>query len=115
MLNGNKFAELSERYQEVKIFALELAVERFSNVMWVMQQILFMRMDRRLAIFLCDEAAQTGSDTIRLTNEQIARYIGSAREVVSRVLKYFAADGIAERTKEGVKIIDKQKLRRLAY
>ncbi len=41
MLNGNKFAELSEQYQEVKIFALELAVERFSNVMWVMQQILF--------------------------------------------------------------------------
>ena len=115
VLNGNKFAELSEQYQEVKIFALELAVERFSNVMWVMQQILFMSMDRRLAIFLCDEAAQTGSDTIRLTNEQIARYIGSAREVVSRVLKYFAADGIAERTKEGVKIIDKQKLRRLAY
>ena len=115
VLNGNKFAELSEQYQEVKIFALELAVERFSNVMWVMQQILFMSMDRRLAIFLCDEAAQTGSDTIRLTNGRIARYIGSAREVVSRVLKYFAADGIAERTKEGVKIIDKQKLRRLAY
>ena len=75
VLNGNKFAELSEQYQEVKIFALELAVERFSNGMWVMQQILFMSMDRRLAIFLCDEAAQTGSDTIRLTNEQIARYI----------------------------------------
>ena len=115
VLNGNKFAELSEQYQEVKIFALELAVERFSNVMWVMQQILFMSMDRRLAIFLCDEAAHTGSDIIRLTNEQIARYIGSAREVVSRVLKYFAADGIAERTTAGVKIIDKQKLRRLAY
>ncbi len=115
VLNGNKFAELSEQYQDVKIFALELAVERFSNVMWVMQQILFMSMDRRLAIFLCDESAQTGSDTIRLTNEQIAKYIGSAREVVSRVLKYFAADGIAERIKEGVKIIDKQKLRKLAY
>ena len=50
--------------------------------MGVMQQIRFMRMDRRLAIFLCDEAAQTGSDTIRLTNEQLARYIGSAREDV---------------------------------
>ena len=78
---------------EAKIFALESALGRFSDVMWVMQQILFMSMDKRLAIFLLDEAAKSGSDTIKLTHEQIAKYMGSAREVVSRMLKYFASEG----------------------
>ena len=64
--------------------------------MWVMQQILFMSMDKRLAIFLLDESARIGSDTIGLTHGQIARYMGSAREVVSRMLKYFAGEGMVE-------------------
>ena len=80
--------------------------------MWVMQQILFMSMDKRLAIFLLDEAAKTGSDTIKLTHEQIAKYIGSAREVVSRMLKYFSAEGLISASRsEGIKLINKQKLR----
>lgn len=81
--------------------------------MWVMQQILFMSMDRRLAIFLSDESARTGSETISLTHGQIARYMGSAREVVSRVLKYFAGEGIVEVSRGGIKIIDKKRLRKL--
>ena len=98
----------------MKIFALELAVTRFSDVMWVMQQILFMSMDRRLAIFLSDEYARTGSDIIALTHEQIAKYMGSAREVVSRTLKYFSNEGIVEASRKGVKILAKKKLRELA-
>ena len=86
--------EVSARNPKIKIFALETAVSRFSDVMWVMQQILFMSMDKRLAIFLLDESARINSDVITLTHEQIARYIGSAREVVSRMLKYFAGEGI---------------------
>ncbi len=82
--------------------------------MWVMQQILFMSMDKRLAIFLTDEAARTGSDTVLMTQEQIARYIGSAREVVSRMLKYFSSEGIVEVSRKGVKILDKSRLRKLA-
>ena len=90
------------------------AVSRLSDVMWVMQQILFMRMDKRLAIFLTDESARTNSDTIPLTHEQIARYIGSAREVVSRMLKYFANEGIVKVSRKGIKILDKKRLRQLA-
>ncbi len=114
VISGAAFAEVSTRNPQIKIFALETAVSRFSDVMWVMQQILFMSMDKRLAIFLADEAARTNSDTITLTHEQIARYMGSAREVVSRMLKYFASEGVVEASRGGIKILDKKRLRKLA-
>ncbi|MCI8321994.1 MAG: Crp/Fnr family transcriptional regulator [Dorea sp.] len=113
VISGPAFAAVSERNPCVKIFALETAVSRFSDVMWVMQQILFMSMDRRLAIFLSDESARTGCDSIALTHGQIARYMGSAREVVSRMLKYFANEGIVEVYRGGIRIIDKKRLRSL--
>lgn len=114
VISGPAFAEVSARNPQIKIFALETAVSRFSDVMWVMQQILFMSMDKRLAIFLADESARTNSDTIVLTHEQIARYMGSAREVVSRMLKYFANEGIVEVSRKDIRILDKNRLRKLA-
>lgn len=113
VISGSAFAAVSERNPDIRIFALETAVSRFSDVMWVMQQILFMSMDKRLAIFLFDESARTGSDTIALTHGQIARYMGSAREVVSRMLKYFASEGIVEVSRGGVTILDKKRLQGL--
>lgn len=113
VISGPAFASVSERNSDIKIFALELAVSRFSDVMWVMQQILFMSVDRRLAIFLIDESTRTSSDIIELTHEQIARYMGSAREVVSRMLKYFSNEGLVEVSRKGVKITDKPRLRDL--
>jgi CRP/FNR family transcriptional regulator len=115
VIGGCVFEDLTRRMTDVKIFALEAALSRFSDVMWVMQQILFMSMDKRLAIFLIDESSKRGSDTITLTHEQIAKYMGSAREVVSRMLKYFAAEGIVELSRKGVKLLDKQKLKKLAF
>ena len=83
--------------------------------MWVMQQILFMSMDKRLAIFLLDECAATGGDTVKLTHEQIAKYMGTAREVVSRMLKYFTSEGLVSASRqEGIRLIDKKRLRALA-
>ena len=114
VIGGPAFAAVSEQNPRIRIFALETAVSRFSDVMWVMQQILFMSMDRRLAIFLSDESARIGSDTITLTHGQIARYMGSAREVVSRMLKYFASEGIVEVSRGGITILDKKRLRKLA-
>ena len=114
VVGGCAYEDLSKRMPEAKIFALESAAESFSEIMWVMQQILFMSMDKRLAIFLLDEAAKTGSDTIKLTHEQIAKYIGSAREVVSRMLKYFSAEGLISASRsEGIKLINKKKLREI--
>lgn len=115
VVGGCAYEDLARRMPEAKIFALESAVSSFSDIMWVMQQILFMSMDRRLAIFLLDEIAQTGGNTVKLTHEQIAKYMGSAREVVSRMLKYFASEGLISSTRsEGIKILDKSRLRDLA-
>ncbi|MBQ9534853.1 MAG: Crp/Fnr family transcriptional regulator [Clostridia bacterium] len=113
VISGPAFSAVSEREPAVKIFALETAVSRFSDVMWVMQQILFMGIDKRLAIFLHDEVVRTGSDTVALTHEQIAKYMGSAREVVSRMLKYFSAEGLVEVSRGGVRVLDRARLRRL--
>ena len=113
VIGGCIFEDLSRRMSEVKIFALETALARFSDVMWVMQQILFMSMDKRLAIFLIDESSKRGSDVITLTHEQIAKYMGSAREVVSRMLKYFSSEEIVEVSRGGIRILDKKRLRAL--
>ena len=113
VVGGCAYEDLSRRMPDAKIFALETALSRFSDAMWVMQQILFMSMDRRLAIFLADESARIGDEVIPLTHEQIARYMGSAREVVSRMLKYFAGEGLVQLSRKGVRILDKQRLREL--
>ena len=114
VVGGCAYEDLSRRMPEAKIFALERAVASFSDVMWVMQQILFMSMDKRLAIFLLDESAKSGSDTVKLTHEQIAKYMGSAREVVSRMLKYFSSEGIISQSRsEGIRLTDKRRLRDL--
>lgn len=116
VIGGCAVEALTLRLAEAKIFILETALSRFSDVMWVMEQILFMSLDKRLAIFLLDEANKTGSDSIKLTHEQIARYMGSAREVVSRMLKYFSGEGIVSVSRsEGVRILDKNRLRSLAF
>ena len=97
----------------VENFSYKLAADRFSDVMWAMQQILFMGFDKRLAVYLVDESAKTGNNMIMSTHEQIAKHIGSAREVVTRMLKHFQDDGIVELSRGEIKIIDKKKLRAL--
>lgn len=98
----------------VEAFANKAAAERFSDVMWAMQQILFMSFDRRLAIFLLNESSALHSDEIHLTHEQIARLMGSAREVVTRMLKYLSQEGYVELSRGTVKILDKNALRKLS-
>ena len=90
------------------------AVARFSDVMWTMQQILFMKLDRRLAIFLAEEVLDRGTDTLRMTHDQIARHVGSAREVITRMLKYFAAEGLVELGRGTVTVTDPDGIRALA-
>ena len=114
VVGGCAYEGVWQKSDAVKIFTYETALGRFSDVMWVMQQILFMSMDKRLAIFLLDEVAKTGSDTVHLTHEQIAKYMGSAREVVTRMLRYFSTEGIVELSRGGIKILDKKRLQSLA-
>ena len=114
IISSGAFAKLTEENIFVENFALKKATERFSEVMWAMQQILFMSFDRRLAVFLLDELSKSGGDTIKLTQEQMAKYMGSAREVVSRMLKYFSNEGLVEVSRGGVRVLDKASLRRIA-
>ncbi|NCC06568.1 MAG: Crp/Fnr family transcriptional regulator [Clostridia bacterium] len=113
LVSAPVFSRIADKNIYLKSFAYELTTRRFSDVMWAMQQILFMSADKRLAIFLLDETAKTGSDTLCMTHEQIAKYMGSAREVVSRMMKYFAGEGIVKLSRGEVKILDKAKLREL--
>lgn len=108
------FAELAKNNIYVESFSHSLTGERFSDVMWAMQQILFMSFDRRLAIFLIDELAKTGGDTVKLTHEQVAKYMGSAREVVTRMLRYFSEEGVVSLSRGGIRVTDRKKLHRLA-
>ena len=98
----------SAQYQ--KLIKQNIYAENFT---YSLEQLLFMRFDKRLAIFLLDELSKTGNPRISLTHEQIAKYMGSAREVVSRMLKYFAKEGMIEMSRGGIRILDKEKLREL--
>ncbi len=111
IISTEVFLQLAENNIYVENFVYKDAIERFSKVMWAVERILFMSMDKRLAIFLLDVIAESGTDTISLTHEEIARNIGSAREVVSRMLKYFAKEGLVELFRGGVIVIDKKRLR----
>ena len=114
-ISAGVFRSLMQQNVEVRCFAYQMTAERFSDTMWTMQQILFMSADRRLAIFLADELAKIGGDDVRLTQDQMAKYMGSAREVVSRLLKYFAGEGIVKLYRGGVTVTDKDRLTKIAH
>lgn len=104
VINTGIFSRLTEQNIYVRCFMFELIANRFSTVMWAVQEILFKGFDRRLAAFLVGEYARTGSLEIRMTHEEIARRVSSAREVVARMLKRFDMDGLVE-TKRGAILI----------
>ena len=108
------YQQLMESSLAVADYTGQLMASRFSDVMWVMEQVLFASFDQRLAIFLEAQSNVDGSDTLHMTQEEIARHLGSAREVVTRMLKYFQAEGIVELFRGGLTIIDRKKLHRLA-
>ncbi len=109
------FERLSKQNTYVELFSYKLTTERFSQVMWTIEQILFMSFDKRLAVFLWDEASKNKSTILSLTHEQVAKYMGSAREVVSRMLKYFENEGIVKLSRGSIEIIDKHKLKSYIY
>lgn len=105
-------APILKAHPKAEVYLYKTAAERFSDVMWIMQQILFMGADKRVAVFLWDEIAQSGQSAILLTHDEIARYIGSAREVVTKVLKYFAQEGVVSLGRGKIEILDKNRLQK---
>lgn len=113
-VSSDTLSVLMEESIYVECFVYRLVAESFSNSMWAMQQILFMRFDRRLSIFLLDELQKRSENSIRMTHEQIAKYMGTAREVVTRMLKYFAEEGIVELSRGGVRVLNRKRLEEMA-
>lgn len=92
----------------------ELMASRFSEVMWLVEQILWKSFDRRLAAFLLEESALESSDELRITHERIAAHLGTAREVVTRMLRYFQSEGLVSLSRGTVRIADRQGLEALS-
>lgn len=115
LIPSSVYSELRKEALAVSEYTNELLSSRMSDVMWIMEQVLFMSFDKRLAIFLLEQAAIEDSDTFKMTQEMMARHLGSAREVVSRMLKYFADEGMVTVGRGSVTLLNREKLESLAY
>ena len=107
------FKQLMEQSAPVANFTNELMATRFSEVMWLMEQIMWKSMDKRLAAFLLEETAIEDSNLLKITHEAIANHIGTHREVITRMLRYFQSEGMVKLTRGTVQILDEEKLRKL--
>lgn len=107
------YAQLAKENAAVEGFMNSIVTQRFSEAMWVFEQLLFMKTDQRLAAFLLDQSSLDDSDIITLTHEQIASHMGTAREVVSRTLKYLAGEGLISVSRKGIQILDSKGLMEL--
>lgn len=108
---ASTFRTLMKQNIYVENYIYKETTEHFSEVMWAMGQLLFTRLDQRLAGYLEDERIRTGSPVLKTTHEQIARNLGSAREVISRTLKSFEKDGIVSLSRGNITILDVRRLR----
>lgn len=91
----------------------ELMASNFSEVMWLVEQILWKSFDKRLAGFLLAESALEGTNTLTITHETIGKHLGTAREVVTRMLRYFQSEGLVELNRGHVVLLDEKRLREL--
>lgn len=106
--------ELSQYNMKVKEYLLELMSSRFSHAMQVMEQVVFDTLHKRVASFLLEQIQLEGSLNLAITHEVIAKNIGSAREVVSRVLKYFEKEQIIRTSRGKISVDDLEKIKMLA-
>lgn len=108
------YKQLMESSAPLANFTNELMAGRFSEVMWLLEQILWKRFDQRLAGFLLEESALEGSRELKLTHEAIGSHMGNPREVVTRMLRYFQGEGLVRLSRGAVEIIDPDRLAELA-
>ena len=88
----------------------EIMAARFSDVMWLIEQIMWKSLDKRIAAFLLEEASIEETDTLKITHEIIANHLGAPREVITRMLKYFQNEGMVRLSRGTVEITDAEKL-----
>ena len=91
-----------------------LITNHFSEVMWLMEQIMWKSFDKRLAGFLVEESRIEETNALKITHEKIAAHLGTAREVVTRMLRYFQSDGMVKLTRGTVELLDPKGLENLS-
>ncbi|MBQ8370022.1 MAG: Crp/Fnr family transcriptional regulator [Clostridia bacterium] len=94
-------------------YTSELMAARFSDVMWLIEQIMWKSLDKRIAAFLLEESVIEESAVLKITHETIANHLGSHREVITRMLKYFQNEGMVRLSRGKVEITDPEKLEEL--
>ena len=101
---------IMEESAPVANYTNEWMASRFSDVMWLIEQIMWKSLDKRVAAFLLEDSAIEGTGTLKITHEAIANHLGSHREVITRMLRYFQSEGIVKLSRGMVTILDTSKL-----
>lgn len=104
------YKSLMERSAPVANYTNQIMATRFTEVMWLVEQVLWKSFDKRLAHFLLEESTLENTDTLKLTHEKIAAHLGTAREVVTRMLRYFQSEGLVHLTRGAVELTDEKGL-----
>lgn len=104
------YKQIMETSAPAANYTNEIMAERFSEVMWLVEQILWKSMDKRVAAFLLEESAIEDSDRLLITHETIANHLGTHREVITRMLRYFQNEGMVRLSRGTVEIINREKL-----
>ena len=104
------FKNLVDESLSVSKYSRSLLSGNFSELMWLMEQIMWKSFDKRLAAFLLEEARVEGTAELQVTHEKIANHLGTAREVVTRMLRYFQSEGMVKLTRGAIEIIDEKQL-----
>jgi CRP/FNR family transcriptional regulator, anaerobic regulatory protein len=108
MIPAETFRDWVRRYDMWREFVFELLSQRLSSVMAIVEEVAFRRMDDRLVSLLIERSR--GSDLIHITHQEIAAELGSSREVISRILEDFSAQGVIEVSRGSIKILDRTAL-----
>jgi len=104
MIPADKFREWVKRYDPWREFVFELLSDRLSTVMAIVDEVVFQRMDRRLASLLLARSAI--ANPFRVTHQEIAAELGSSREVISRILEDFSQKGMVAVGRGTVEVLD---------
>ena len=107
------FKNLVDESLAVSNYSRNLLSSNFSELMWLMEQIMWKSFDKRLAAFLLEETVLEDSDLLKITHEKIANHLGTAREVVTRMLRYFQNEGMVRLTRGAIEVVDHKRLRQL--
>ncbi|MDY3017799.1 MAG: Crp/Fnr family transcriptional regulator [Blautia sp.] len=108
------YKKLMEESAAVANFSNQIMGSRFTEVMWLIEQIMWKSFDKRLAAFLVEESILDNTDSLKITHEKIANHLGTAREVVTRMLRYFQGEGLVKLSRGTIKLTDKKKLEEIS-